>query len=113
MSRTLITVGENTAVTIPPELLERYGLKAGDAVEFVTSDQGITIKPVTEREPEFQRVLDAMRSAKNAPVYFNAWLITITTPKANEAFDARENGVSLASSRSLSFGDCRRDIDDM
>jgi putative addiction module antidote len=57
MPRTLITVGKSTAVTIPPDLLERYGLKAGDAVELVTTEHGITIKPVQGLEPGFEHAL--------------------------------------------------------
>jgi bifunctional DNA-binding transcriptional regulator/antitoxin component of YhaV-PrlF toxin-antitoxin module len=57
MPRTLITVGKSTAVTIPPDLLERYGLKAGDAVELVTTEYGITIKPLRDLEPRFENAL--------------------------------------------------------
>jgi AbrB family looped-hinge helix DNA binding protein len=47
MPRTLIRMDDDIAVTIPADVLERYGLKAGDTVELVTTQDGITIKPVT------------------------------------------------------------------
>ena len=57
MTRTLITVGKNTAVTLPPDLLERYGLQAGDSVELITSEQGITIVPSGGLDAAFEGAL--------------------------------------------------------
>ena len=57
MARTLITVGKSTAVTLPPDLLERHGLKAGDSVELITTEQGITIVPVAGLDPAFEGAL--------------------------------------------------------
>ena len=57
MARTLITVGKSTAVTLPPDLLERYGLKAGDSVELITTEQGITIVPAGGLDAAFEGAL--------------------------------------------------------
>lgn len=57
MARTLITVGKSPAVTLPPDLLERYGLKAGDSVELITTEQGITIVPVGGLDAAFEGAL--------------------------------------------------------
>jgi AbrB family looped-hinge helix DNA binding protein len=57
MPRTLITVGKSTAVTIPPDVLERYGLKAGDTVNLVMTEQGITIVPSAGLDPAFEKAL--------------------------------------------------------
>ncbi len=66
MARTLITVGKSTAVTIPPDLLERYGLKPGDAVELITTEHGITIVPVTGLEPAFENALRSISRERGA-----------------------------------------------
>jgi antitoxin component of MazEF toxin-antitoxin module len=65
MSRTLISVGKSTAVTIPPDLLERYGLKAGDMVDLVVTDQGITIVPGTGLDPAFENALRVVSRERN------------------------------------------------
>jgi antitoxin component of MazEF toxin-antitoxin module len=66
MSRTLITVGKSTAVTIPPDVLERYGLKAGDTVNLVMTEQGITIVPSTGLDPAFENALRVVSRERNA-----------------------------------------------
>ncbi len=66
MARTLITVGKSTAVTIPPDMLERYGLKAGDLVNLVLTEQGITIVPETGLEPAFENALRVVSKERNA-----------------------------------------------
>jgi antitoxin component of MazEF toxin-antitoxin module len=66
MSRTLITVGKSTAVTIPPDVLERYGLKAGDTVNLVMTEQGITIVPNKGLDPAFENALRVVSRERNA-----------------------------------------------
>ena len=57
MKRTLIALGNSTAVTLPPDLLEQYGLKAGDVVEVTDTEQGIVVRPLPALEPEFEQAL--------------------------------------------------------
>ena len=66
MARTLITVGKSTAVTIPPDLLERYGLKPGDAVELITTPEGITIVPVSGLDARFEHALRSIARERSA-----------------------------------------------
>jgi antitoxin component of MazEF toxin-antitoxin module len=66
MPRTLITVGKSTAVTIPPDLLERYGLKAGDTVNLVLTEQGITIVPTSGLDPAFENALRVISRERSA-----------------------------------------------
>ena len=66
MPRTLITVGKSTAVTIPSDLLERYGLQPGDRVELVTTDLGITIVPVGGLDPAFENALRVVSRSRGA-----------------------------------------------
>jgi AbrB family looped-hinge helix DNA binding protein len=66
MSRTLITVGKSTAVTIPPDVLERYGLKAGDMVNLVLTEQGITIVPNAGLDPAFESALRVVSRERSA-----------------------------------------------
>jgi AbrB family looped-hinge helix DNA binding protein len=43
-------VGDRGRVTIPKELRDRQGIKGGDEIEFVETDDGIAIKPPTDKE---------------------------------------------------------------
>lgn len=61
MKRTLITVGNSTAVTLPNDLLERYGLKAGDAVEVRQGAEGIVVAPTAlSIGPDVERAVRAV-----------------------------------------------------
>lgn len=57
MKRTLLSLGNSTAVTLPPDFLEQHGLKSGDAVEVEATDQGILIRPAQSLDPEFEQAL--------------------------------------------------------
>lgn len=46
MSQQVVRVQEKGQVTIPQEIREKLGLKKGDLVTFVETEQGIVIKPV-------------------------------------------------------------------
>ena len=61
MKRTLITVGNSTAVTLPGDLLERYGLKPGDSVEIRQGEDGIVVAPAAPAlDPEVERAVRAV-----------------------------------------------------
>jgi putative addiction module antidote len=61
VKRTLITVGNSTAVTLPSDLLERYGLKPGDAVEVSQGEAGIVVAPLAPSlAPEVERAVRAV-----------------------------------------------------
>lgn len=45
MQRQLVRVQEKGQVTIPLEIRQKLGLKKGDLVTFVETEQGIVIKP--------------------------------------------------------------------
>lgn len=59
----LSMVQEKGQVTIPAEIRKKLGLKKGDLVSFVETDQGVLIKPaeviVTESLDELGRALKA------------------------------------------------------
>ena len=57
MLQTLFTVKDGTAVIIPANLLERYGLKAGDLVNLLSTEAGIAIVPETGLDPSFENAL--------------------------------------------------------
>jgi antitoxin PrlF len=61
--RRLSMVQEKGQVTIPAEIRKRLGLKKGDLVSFVETDQGVVIKPaeviVTESLDKLGRSLKA------------------------------------------------------
>jgi putative addiction module antidote len=57
MKRTLLTLGNSTAVTLPPDFLERYQLKPGDLVEVENTEHGILIRPQHTLDPAFEQAL--------------------------------------------------------
>jgi len=60
VKRTLLSLGNSTAVTLPPDLLERLGLRPGDTVEVEATEDGILIRPAKALDPEFERALRAV-----------------------------------------------------
>ncbi len=44
------TVGDRGQVTIPKELRDRQGIKGGDEIKFVETNDEIVIKPPTDKE---------------------------------------------------------------
>ncbi|MER3484269.1 MAG: hypothetical protein C4332_15095 [Meiothermus sp.] len=57
MKRTLLSLGNSTAVTLPASHLEALGLKAGDAVEVVPTAEGFLIRPQAALEADFEQAL--------------------------------------------------------
>lgn len=63
VARKSYIIQESGSVTIPAELREKYGLKAGDAVTFIETEAGLTISP---REVLVNRLLDDLSEELNA-----------------------------------------------
>lgn len=62
MKRTY-SIQENGQVTLPVEWRERLGLKKGDMVEFVETEQGLLVLPrVTVAAGALDRIADALRA---------------------------------------------------
>lgn len=57
VKRTLITLGNSTAVTLPPDFLEQNNLKAGDLVEVENTEQGLLIRPHRAVASDFEQAL--------------------------------------------------------
>ena len=57
MKRTLLSLGNSTAVTLPPDFLEQHNLKSGDSVEVEATDQGIVIRPIPALDSDFEKAL--------------------------------------------------------
>ena len=55
VKRTLITIGNSIAVTIPREFLERHGLNVGDIVELEVTERGIMVRPERVLDTDFER----------------------------------------------------------
>lgn len=60
VKRTLITIGNSIAVTIPREYLDRHGLHVGDTVELEVTERGINIKPERVLDADFERAFRAV-----------------------------------------------------
>lgn len=62
MKRTY-SIQENGQVTLPVEWRERLGLKKGDVVEFVETEQGLLVLPrVTVAADALDRIANALRA---------------------------------------------------
>jgi AbrB family looped-hinge helix DNA binding protein len=59
MKRTYV-VQENGQVTLPAEWREKYGLKRGDLISFVETDEGLLVQP---REAVAMELLDQIGEA--------------------------------------------------
>jgi antitoxin component of MazEF toxin-antitoxin module len=60
VKRTLITIGNSIAVTIPREYLDRHGLHVGDTVELEATERGIIIRPERVLDADFERAFRAV-----------------------------------------------------
>lgn len=63
MKRTY-SIQENGQVTLPADWRERFGLKKGDLVEFVETDQGLLVLPrVAVAVDALDRIAEALRES--------------------------------------------------
>jgi antitoxin PrlF len=72
----LSTIGSKGQITVPREIRNRLGLKAGDRVEFVVENNRISIRPARATENPFAKYVGAL------PVFsgvreVNAWIHTL------------------------------------
>jgi putative addiction module antidote len=51
-------IGNSEGVTIPKEILDRFGLKAGDQLEIIAKNGGMRLQPVEE---DFSRQMEHAR----------------------------------------------------
>ena len=58
MNVTIRKIGNSEGVIIPKEILERFGLKAGDSLELRAEGAQLSLKPVNE---DISEELDAAR----------------------------------------------------
>jgi AbrB family looped-hinge helix DNA binding protein len=58
--RRIYTIQENGQVTLPADWREKYGLKKGDVVSFIETDQGLLVVP---REVMALEALDRIEQA--------------------------------------------------
>ncbi|MBT1155337.1 AbrB/MazE/SpoVT family DNA-binding domain-containing protein [Aminobacter anthyllidis] len=56
MNVTVRKIGNSEGVILPKEVLERHNLKAGDTLEIVESNDGLTLKPTDDA---FERQMEA------------------------------------------------------
>lgn len=67
------TISSKGQITVPLEIRERLGLKAGDRVEFVVESGRTTIRPARAPENPFTKYVGSLPSFKNAK-QINAWV---------------------------------------
>jgi putative addiction module antidote len=58
MNTTIRKIGNSEGVILPKELLDRLNMKAGDQLQIVETDKGITLEPVDD---SFERQMEAAR----------------------------------------------------
>ncbi|HEY4191123.1 MAG TPA: AbrB/MazE/SpoVT family DNA-binding domain-containing protein [Mesorhizobium sp.] len=59
MNTTVRKIGNSEGVILPKELLDRLNIKAGDELEIIATDKGVTLKPVDD---SFERQMKAARA---------------------------------------------------
>ena len=59
MNVTLRKIGNSEGVILPKELLDRLNLKAGDTLEAIPTEDGITLRPADD---VFERQMKAARA---------------------------------------------------
>ncbi|OBQ60177.1 AbrB/MazE/SpoVT family DNA-binding domain-containing protein [Mesorhizobium erdmanii] len=58
MNTTIRKIGNSEGVILPKDLLDRLNMKAGDQLQIVETDKGITLEPVDD---SFERQMEAAR----------------------------------------------------
>lgn len=58
MNTTIRKIGNSEGVILPKELLDRLNMKAGDQLQIVETDKGITLEPLDD---SFERQMEAAR----------------------------------------------------
>jgi len=73
MSGRSSTISSKGQITVPLEIRNRLGLKAGDRVEFVVENGRTTIRPTGAPENPFLKYLGALPAFTNTK-QINAWV---------------------------------------
>jgi AbrB family looped-hinge helix DNA binding protein len=63
MSQKTYTIQESGSVTLPADFRKKYGLKAGDEITFIETDEGLLISP---RDVLIRRLLNDVASELEA-----------------------------------------------
>ena len=61
MDTKLRKIGNSVGVTLPKEVLDKYGLKEGDTINIVLTTEGIQLSPF---DPNFDAVMKAYKEGK-------------------------------------------------
>ena len=61
MDTKLRRVGNSLGVTLPKEVLDKFGLKEGDSINIILTTEGIQLTPY---DPNFEAVMEAYKEGK-------------------------------------------------
>jgi antitoxin PrlF len=77
------TISSKGQITVPLEIRNRLGLRAGDRVEFVVENDRTTIRPASAPENPFMKYVGALPAFSNTREV-NAWVRTLRDEKSEE-----------------------------
>ena len=79
--KTLITspISSKGQITIPREIRERLGVRAGDRVEFVIEDDRTVVKPHRDNPDPFERQVGILGPFPGGEAGIKAWIDDMRT----------------------------------
>ncbi len=58
--------GHSVMTTLPPDVLEKLDMSAGDHIEYVIKENGVEVRKASDREKDFLATVNAVMDDYNA-----------------------------------------------
>lgn len=69
--------GHSMMTTLPPDVLEKLDMSAGDHIEYVIKENGVEVRKASDREKDFLATVNAAMDDYNAALeeLINRWFV--------------------------------------
>ena len=69
--------GHSVMTTLPPDVLEKLDMSAGDHIEYVIKENGVEVRKASDREKDFLATVNAAMDDYNAVLkeLINRWFV--------------------------------------
>lgn len=69
--------GHSVMTTLPPDVLEKLDMSAGDHIEYVIKENGVEVRKASDREKDFLATVNAAMDDYNAALeeLINRWFV--------------------------------------
>lgn len=69
--------GHSVMTTLPPHVLEKLDMSAGDHIEYVIKENGVEVRKASDREKDFLATVNAAMDDYNAALeeLINRWFV--------------------------------------